>query len=765
MVTQKAEPPIPTDDPDAEGGGLPVDLRAIGLGMWLWRWWIAAVAVVALVAAVGVALAFAERVYTAETVMLYNAPPADAPEAANTPSLMTLLSMVKLASNLEAVREKLALPVDLRTLGSAVSVELQQKTTLVLIRVKWDDPKRAADIANAVREAFLENQTALRRRDAESRVRDIEARIAPVARQLAEAEAALRAFTTENRVVHLSEEARAILVELSSVNLLYEQAVVDKKSIDLQAENAQRLISELETQMKAEQQAAAALSDAMSETNIRIQRLRESIMDYRQSRADAALLELSRLNYERALKGYRDGIIPRADLERAEADFRVIEARAADTPEIEAWKREMAELDKKVIPSGNTGGGITGNLLKDIMFKAFEIKLQQTTMTEKVASLRAAKERVEERLARLPDLQRTHATLTRAVEVAEAESKLLEARLGEARRLLEASALPFTLVAEAKPPVRTSSSNTRKIAAAVFVLINGGFFAFCAACVVLDPRIRTRRELELRLKSIPVLAEIPVLPAGADLCPCIDDGSALVEEVRVMARRLRTLVPQPGARILLTAAGHDEGTTLVATNLARVLGRWGERVLLIDGQLRGDPQQPLEAMPAWLPRVLRGAATRGLKLAPGARRCSLQRLLADDAQATDGLGDLLLAGRSDLPAAAQRTTMAGVDCIPRAAAPASPDLLATEAFSSLMRSASAVYTVVLVDGPPALLSVDAENLSRHADAIVLVVRAMGPHTGAVREAVERLSRHAAPVVAAVVSHVEAPFAVNARRGG
>lgn len=261
--------PNESNEAEAPSGGLPVDPRAIALGLWELRLWLLGSAVAAAILAAAVGKLFAERVYTAETVMLFQAPSEDSPEGQSIPSLLTLLNMVKLTSNLEVVRERLKLPVDLRGLGAVTSVAVQPNTTLVTITAKWDDPKEAAAIANTLREAFLENQTRLRREEAEARIQDVEKRMAPVTAELAAAEETLRAFTSENRIVDLSQEARATLDELAAVNLLLEQARIDKKSIDLQVENTARIVEELQEQAKREQADAAAMSDAMSETNIR----------------------------------------------------------------------------------------------------------------------------------------------------------------------------------------------------------------------------------------------------------------------------------------------------------------------------------------------------------------------------------------------------------------------------------------------------------------------------------------------------------------
>ncbi|MBI1290654.1 hypothetical protein GC173_05360 [bacterium] len=752
------EPPT-ANDSDAEPAaspGLPVDPRAILIGLWQLRLWLGGALIIALVLGGSLGKIFAQRIYTAETVLLYQAPPVDSPEAATIPSLLTLLNMVKLSANLETVRERLKLPVEIKALGAATNVAVQQKTTLVTITAKWEDPKEAAAIANTLREAFLENQTRLRREEAEARIADIAKLMEPVTAKLATAEEELRKFTSENRIVDLSQEARATLDELGAVNLLLEQARIDKKSIDLQVENTARIIADLQEQAEREQAAAAATSDAMSETNIRIQRLRESIMDDKEQRANQALLHEAELAVERARKNFEAGGISQSELDASIAEFNVIKARTVDTPEVAGWKNEIKELDKKVIPSQSASSGPTGNLLKDIMFRSFEIKLQQTTTNEKVASLEAAKKGVEARLEKMPDLHRTYATLVRNVEIVESQKKDLEARLAEGRRMLDASVLPFTLVSAAEPPIRSSSSNAKKIAALVVVLLAGAAFAVCLAVAVLEPRIRTGRELELAVRQAPLLAELTEAAGGAVIVPTNEAPTGVyTETVRAAARHLRTLVPKPGARILVVAAGHCEGTSTVTANLAMVFSNWDERVLIVDAHVRREESIEEVAIPTWWTRFSH-LITSGIERKSRQPRFALNAVLG--AEATMGLTELLSNPGARLQDAARPTALGRAHAIVRGNAQVSPDLLATARFADLMREATADYTLVLVDGPPSLLSVDAENIALRCDAVLLVVRGFGPHASAVRDAVRPFERIGVPVVATVLNKVASPFA-------
>lgn len=696
-------------EPGGGGPGLPVDPLAILLALWRLRWWAVGGLAAAMVAAVLLATAFATRTYRADTLMLYQAPLEGTPEAQSMPSLLTLLNMVKLPENLAEVNERLQLESDPRSIGGAVNVELQPKSTLLLVRAQWDDAEKAAAIANTVRDVFLENQTQLRRTDAEAKVQDVERRLESVRRDLAIADDRLTSYTTENRIVNLTEEARAMLTEYADTNLLLEQAKAEKRTLDLQVENADRLIAELEQKLSREREAQAAMSDQMSETNIRIQRLRELINDDRESRYNDALLQAAKGELDRAEKGLEQGATSPAEVEEARARYESLKARAVDTPQIEAWRAEIEELDKLVVPSQSEGGGVTGNLLQGVMIRSFEIRLQQIASAERIDALREATSRVEARLARLPEVERRHAQLTRDVVALEAEVAQLEPRLAEARRMLDAAALPFTLVAEAWPPPRPAKSNKKQLA----IMAAGGLGALWCGLVIavaaLDPRARTTGELKTVLKDVPALAEFP---RGAD--------DATGEHARRAARSLRMLVRDKGAVVLFAPAGAQDSANRVAMAIARTLALWGERVLVINGLGDGGGN---------------ALASLGMEEPGGGTRA-------------------LIDGDMDAPV---ETATGNLSYLSPGDPVVQGDELATARCRESIRRIAGQYDITLVCGPSPVSTVDAGHLALASDGVVIVQRAMGPMRWTASQAASVFEELEVPVVAAVLEGVVPPF--------
>ena len=267
----------------------------------------------------------------------------------------------------------------------------------------------------------------------------------------------------------------------------------------------------------------------------------------------------------------------------------------------------------------------------------------------------------------------------------------------------------------ATTPESPSSPNTKKNVALGLVV---GILLALAAIFLreqLDRRIRSPEEIE-ELYGVPILGTVPTSRAAAH-----GGGDSAVNEAVLMLRaNLRYI---DGAReqrsLLLTSAAPQEGKTMVAWNLARASAGAGERVLLIEADLRR-------------PTLAQVAGTTS----------------------TNGLG-LVLAG-GEHPENAIRS-VAGVDLLPAGPPPPNPaELIEGPRMTKLLEWGEANYDRVIIDTPPASLVADAVPLFGRVGAILTVAR-LGHST---RDAVENLSdqlrRLHAPLVGVVVNGAPRP---------
>jgi succinoglycan biosynthesis transport protein ExoP len=172
----------------------------------------------------------------------------------------------------------------------------------------------------------------------------------------------------------------------------------------------------------------------------------------------------------------------------------------------------------------------------------------------------------------------------------------------------------------------------------------------------------------------------------------IDETSPECSMLSEAFRSLRTSVllssaGRPPRTLLVTSAQPAEGKTTVSTNLAISLAQLGQRVLLIDGDLR------------------RPNIHRAFQLPPSA-----------------GLVGYLT-GQQDWTASVMPTPVSGLEVIPCGPVPPNPaELLSSDRMRVLLRQATAQYNTVIADSPPLLNVSDSRVLATQVEGVVLVVK-------------------------------------------
>ncbi len=293
-----------------------------------------------------------------------------------------------------------------------------------------------------------------------------------------------------------------------------------------------------------------------------------------------------------------------------------------------------------------------------------------------------------------------------------------------------------TVIRQAEPPGTPIAPNPQR--AGLFAALAGIIIGVGLAFVRdhLDDRIRDDEDVKRATGGRPVLGRIPhwathemwptrstkILGGSDRLVSLSEPDSVSAEAYRTASTNIRFLLAAsqkgegPGRVILLTSAGPGDGKTSTAANLAVTAARAGQRVVLIDSDLRGR-------------RVSHGF---GLDESRG-----LTEALLDDHELDLHLHDVGVAGLSVLPAGSP---------------PPNPtELLGSPHMAALMAQIRQRFDMVILDSPPVLGTADALELARLSDTTVLVVRAQHTHRRRVRAALERLVTLAVPVGGAIVN--------------
>ena len=237
-----------------------------------------------------------------------------------------------------------------------------------------------------------------------------------------------------------------------------------------------------------------------------------------------------------------------------------------------------------------------------------------------------------------------------------------------------------------------------------------------------DTRLRNGDEVQRSVSSA-VLAEVPS-ENNLDGNPVIDFsvGSSRAAEGY---RRLRTnlafvRVDEPPRCILVTSPGPGEGKTTTSMNLAAALAEDGNRVVLVDADLR------------------RPSIARRLGLTGAVGLTSFLR--------GDGvISDFVQAG-----------PVHGLDVLVAGALPPNPaELLGSQRAKDGIEALQSSYDFVIVDTPPVLPVADAAILSQYTDGALVVVRAGRTRSQDLTTAFSSLRTAQASILGIVLNDVSA----------
>jgi capsular exopolysaccharide synthesis family protein len=220
----------------------------------------------------------------------------------------------------------------------------------------------------------------------------------------------------------------------------------------------------------------------------------------------------------------------------------------------------------------------------------------------------------------------------------------------------------------------------------------------------LDTRVRSAEEIAARL-GLPLLARLPEpgrrLRQRNSLVMLADPGGVHAESVRILRTNLEFVNLEREARtIMVTSAVESEGKSTTIANLAVAYARAGQRVALVDLDLR---------------RPFAGVFF-GLEDHPGVTDVALGRIELDRALVPVEIA------RSN-PGENGRAVLGRLEVLPSGALP--PDageFVGTRALGAILRSLRDRFDLVFVDAPPMLKTGDPLTLSGRVDAVVVVSR-------------------------------------------
>lgn len=387
-------------------------------------------------------------------------------------------------------------------------------------------------------------------------------------------------------------------------------------------------------------------------------------------------------------------------------------------PEALALQRQLAEASRSV----------AAEIARIVVAASAELRATRervVTLEVGLRDLRGTQEKNEQAQVALNTLERD----------AEASRTLLQSVLERTQQTAQQAAIEMPdarLIAAAVAPVEPSFPRPLPwlAAAAAFGIFFGLLLAYLLELA--DVSFRSGEDVRAFL-GLPCFALVPEIPRRV-LGPHRIDEYAAYHPLSVFAEQLRALraalwlgVGTTGSEngavrprvIAITAARPAEGKTTIALALGRAAALAGERVAILDCDIR----EPM-----------------------------LGRLLGADG--APGLADCLL-GHAALADVIRRDRLTTLDCVPAGASQAHLlGLLMSDAMAVLLRSLRQQYDLVLLDVPPALAMADARIVARLADATLLCLRWRSTPRAVVRNSLELLDQAQAHLIGVALTRVD-----------
>jgi succinoglycan biosynthesis transport protein ExoP len=236
----------------------------------------------------------------------------------------------------------------------------------------------------------------------------------------------------------------------------------------------------------------------------------------------------------------------------------------------------------------------------------------------------------------------------------------------------------------------------------------------------LDTRVRNAEEIGARL-GLPLLARVPEpsrrLRKRNGLVTLANPKSPGAEAFRMLRTNLEFVrLGHDASTIVLTSAVEQEGKSTTVANLAVALARAGQRVVLVDLDLRRP----------FLHRFFDTGS------APGLMEVAIGQSSLDDALVPIPVGDLPdrhwfrnsgngRASRDDEQVPSLRSGSLHV-LVPGPIPPNPGEFVGSDAVSDILDALQVRFDIVLTDSPPVLQVGDAMALSSRVDALIVVTR-------------------------------------------
>jgi capsular exopolysaccharide synthesis family protein len=587
-------------------------------------------------------------------------------------------------------------PVDPNDLQAGLTTKIVGGSDVLQINYKGRNAKEAANIVNALMSVYLENDILTNRAEADAARQFMDKQLPNTQAAVDRTEVSLRKFKQQNNIVDLAEEARSAVGTIGNLD-----TNINAVRSELEQANAQS--QELRKKINLNSQEAMAVSAISQSPAI------QGILTQLQDTDRQLATESSRFSDNNPIV---------VGLKEKQTKLKTLLEQ-----QIHTTLGDSTQVPQGLLRVGDLKQGLIGELLRS--------EIQHTGLVKKLASLQNSRTAYEKRMNVIPQLAQTQHQLERQLEVSQSTYQNLLKKDRELQLAQNKNTSSARIIGNATIPDKPDPNP--KIMLVVLGSLLGVLLGTSAIAYLelRDKSLKTVKEID-KIFGYTLLGVIPATKQknrSRDRQPELttlevavrDTPQSLTSEMsRTIQANLRFLSSdKPLTAIAITSTVANEGKSKVAANLAAAIAGLGQRVLLIDADLRVPSQHRFWKLPL----------KKGLsELIAGKSKIKFQQVLW--------------------------TVMENLDVLTAGARTPNPlSALESAQMNSLIQEVSALYDFVIIDTPPILVAADALTVGRMTDGLLLVTRPGVIATNNVRAAQEKLKMSQCDVLGIIINGV------------
>ncbi|MEO0540386.1 MAG: polysaccharide biosynthesis tyrosine autokinase [Cyanobacteria bacterium P01_A01_bin.105] len=470
------------------------------------------------------------------------------------------------------LKGELGTPLSPSVLAQNLTVKGIPGTDIMRVTYTSEKPEEAAKIVNTLAEIYLENNLLTNQREAALAREFIAEQLPKVEATALEADAELRRFKEGNSIVSLQQESQAVVNSLSGLNNQITQ--VEAQVFELEARR-QNLLNQI----------GMDLDSAMTLVNLSQSTGIQSALGELQT-AQAELVKQQAFYFDN------------------HPTVQLLQARVSEL-EVLLASRVEATLNRQldVVPEQLQLSSLQVALVAELA----SVESTQLGLLNQLDILADERSQYQSRSSTLPRLEQTERELQRKLQAAQTTYEALLTRLQEVEIIENQNIGNARIISPAQTPKISSGPSSKLFLAGG--LFAGGLLGVATAFVIdiFDRSLKTVKDVRgiLDYTLLAIIPQQPALPekrtlkpsptsAPLSLVPARDyPRSQIGQTYQMLQANLKFLSSEEIRSVVITSSVVGEGRHTVAANLAAAISQSGERVLLVDADLRTPAQHHL----------------------------------------------------------------------------------------------------------------------------------------------------------------------------